>query len=100
MDICFHGRTSVSPVWKPRCDSSVADGLFKKLEEDCDDWQLQSRWFHYLDGVWGPHTMDRFANDLNTHLPVFYSKRCSGTSGIDTFMVCWVGQIDSVHLFP
>jgi hypothetical protein len=74
-DSCLHGRISLFPVWIPRGDNFVADDLSRNFEEDCDDWQLQSRWFRYLDGVWGPHTVDLFANNVNTHLPVFYSKR-------------------------
>jgi len=60
---------------------------------DCDDWQLQSCWFHYLNDVWGSHTVDRFANDSNTQLAILHSKVfCPGTSGVDAFSFTWAGQ--------
>ena len=38
------------------------------------NWRLHSRRFVYLERLWGPHTVDRFANFQNTHLPQFNSR--------------------------
>ena len=38
------------------------------------NWRLHPRLFAYLDRLWGPHTVDRFANCQNTQLPRFNSR--------------------------
>ena len=93
-EVCLQSRIRLFPVWIPRTENSVADELSRcTLEVDCDDWQLQPFWFDYLDAVWGPHTVDRFADDKNAHLASFNSKVfCPGTSGVDAFRFSWVGQ--------
>lgn len=48
------------------------------------DWTLNPRVFEYLDRVWGPHTIDRFAAFDNTQLPEYNSYyHDPATSGID-----------------
>lgn len=92
-EICLTSRISIFPVWIPRCDNGIADELSRRFQEDCDDWQLEPAWFRYLDFIWGPHTVDRFANDQNTQLSVFNSNsNCPGTSGVDAFAFRWAGQ--------
>jgi hypothetical protein len=79
-EICYIGRIQLFPVWIPRSENMVADELSRRTM-DCDDWQLDPYWFRHLDSIWGPHTIDRFADDANCQLPVFNSKVfCSGTS--------------------
>ncbi len=40
----------------------------------------------------GPHDVDLFASDTNTHLPRFFSlHRCPGTSGVNAFLQSWQG---------
>ena len=91
---CFRMRIRLFPVWIPRAENSVADELSRcTWEVDCDDWQLQPCWFNYLDAAWGPHTVDRFADATNAHLPIFNSKVfCEGTSGVDAFSFSWAGH--------
>jgi hypothetical protein len=43
-------------------------------EMDTKDWQLNPRLFAHLQERWGPHTIDRFASMLNTHLPRFNAR--------------------------
>ena len=90
VEICLRNRIRLFPVWIPRDENSVADELSRcTLEVDCDDWQLQPCWFRYLDSLWGPHTVDRFADVRNAQLPIFNSKTlCPGTAGVDAFMFC------------
>ena len=57
-----------------------ADGLSRQSTQD--EWSLHPRLFQYLDSIWGPHTMDRFAN-MGNHLIARYNSRfldplCSG----------------------
>ena len=41
---------------------------------DKHNWQLHPRLFHYIDKLWGPHTVDRFANCQNAQVPRFNSR--------------------------
>ncbi len=48
------------------------------------EWQLHRGLFQYIDKLWGPHTIDRFATMENTQLPTYNSRfadPCS--SGVD-----------------
>ena len=56
---------------------------------DYDDWLVNPELFHGLDGVWGPHSVDRFADKYNTQLPQFNS--CFACQAVDAFMVHWGG---------
>lgn len=48
------------------------------------DWRLNPNAFRYLNRVWGPHSIDRFASMTNTQLPVYNSWHYDPTtSGID-----------------
>ena len=46
---------------------------------DFDDWQITQDFFLSLEELWGPHTVDCFANYYTTKLPWFFA------SGIDFF---------------
>ena len=46
---------------------------------DFDDWQITQDFFLSLEELWGPHTVDCFANYYTTKLPRFF------VSGIDFF---------------
>lgn len=41
---------------------------------DKHNWMLHPKLFSYLDRLWGPHTVDRFANCQNAQLPRFNSR--------------------------
>ena len=46
--------------------------------------------FRYLDRLWDPHDVDRFADDSNTKCSIFNSFYwCPGTSGVDAFNENW-----------
>ena len=47
---------------------------FWSRRADKHNWRLHPRLFAYLDLIWGPHTVDRFANCQNTQLPRFNSR--------------------------
>ena len=62
--------------------NSIADGLSRISSPY--NWQLNTKIFKNRDRMWGPHTVDRFAADHNTHLPVYNSLHWDPkTSGID-----------------
>ena len=47
---------------------------FWSRRADKHNWRLHPSLFSYLDRLWGPHTVDRFANCQNTQLPRFNSR--------------------------
>ena len=55
---------SVAIVW--------ADNLFRI--SDNSEWQLVPRVFRHLNGLWGAHTIDRFASFASKHLPRYIAK--------------------------
>lgn len=52
--------------------NSAADSLSRT--PDKHNWMLHPRVFRYLDTLFGKHTVDRFANCVNTQLPRFNSR--------------------------
>ena len=60
---------------------------------DFDDWCTTQWFFAHLDHIWRPHTVDRFANAFNAHLPRFNSRfRVPGTEAVDAFSVSWAAE--------
>ena len=57
--------------WIPQSDNEVADYLSKIV--DFDDWGVKDCYFHSLNSIWGPFTVDCFANSVNAKVPRFYS---------------------------
>ena len=76
----------LEPEWIPRELSKRADYLSRII--DHDDWLLNPLVFNHLDAIWGPHTVDRFANLHNCQLPRF-NCRCwnPGAEAVDAFTV-------------
>ena len=56
--------------WVPRSLNEHADAISRFI--DCDDWGVSLHFFTYVDGIWGPHSVDRFANSHNFELTRFY----------------------------
>ena len=60
---------------------------------DHDDWRVSPEVFEYVNELWGPHTIDRFANSTNTKLQRFNSKfLCPNTEHVDAFTTSWEGE--------
>ena len=69
----------------------LADELSREI--DFDDWGISELFFHFIDGLWGPHSVDMFADELNTKLPILNSKFwCPNSNGIDAFSSHWRGE--------
>ena len=57
---------------------------------DYDDWYLNPAVFGWLDVMWGPHTVDRFANYDNHQLLRINSRYWNlGSEALDAFTVDW-----------
>lgn len=49
--------------------------------------------FAYMDDIWGPHIIDRFADSFNTQLARFNSRfYVPGAENIDAFSTHWAGE--------
>jgi hypothetical protein len=47
---------------------------------DADDWMITRETFQQLDRIWGPHTCDRFASNLNCQVRYYNSKQMNAFS--------------------
>ncbi len=89
--LCLEHNIRLQVEWIPRSDNEKADALSRII--DYDDWQLNPAVFWQLDLLWGPHTIDRFADDSNAQIPRFDSRWwCPRTEAVDTFTRNWRGE--------
>jgi hypothetical protein len=90
----------IQPIWIPREQNERADFNSHLNEYNHYDFSLKPEIFHWLDTMYGPHTIDRFASDDSTQLlhynTKFYSKKASG---LDAFMFNW-GYDHNNYAFP
>ncbi|CAH3182569.1 unnamed protein product, partial [Porites lobata] len=89
--------------WIPRSDNEVADYLSKFV--DFDDWGVKDSYFQTVNSIWGPVTVDCFANSVNAKVPRFYSLFFQpGCLGVDALAFDWGGEncwlVPPVYLIP
>ena len=90
-NICCSRGISIEMERIPRIQNDKAD--FLSCICDSDDWGLLWNTFQNIHLVWGPHSIDRFANYLNAKLPRFNSRFWNpGSEGIDSFVMNWAGE--------
>ena len=91
--ICVANQIRLEPEWIPRGLNEQAD--FISRIEDFDDWKLDPREFTKIDVLWGPHTIDRFADVHNKQLERFNSRFWNpGSEAVDAFTCNWVGEVN------
>ena len=84
-------QVRIEPEWVPREQNQRAD-LLSRIP-DRDDWSIHPVVFQQLEFLWGPHTIDRFANHTNTQLPRFNSRFWNpGSEAVDAFTRDWSGE--------
>ena len=89
--ICVRNHIRMEPEWVPREQNQLAD-YYSRLV-DFDDYQLNPAIFVWLNSIWGPYTVDRFASAHNTQLARFNSRFAApGSEAIDTFTCNWNGE--------
>ena len=87
-NIAIQYQIHLEPEWVPRELNQRADLLSRIV--DYDDWFLNPAVFGWLDTMWGPHTVDRFADHNNRQLSRFNSRCWSpGSEAVDAFTVDW-----------
>ena len=85
--------------WVPRDLNVRADFLSHASEEDQHDYSLREELFAYLDGLWGPHSVDRFASAASRQplLPPNRGRFCSRffhpeAEWTNAFTIGWGGE--------
>ena len=87
-NMCVEHQIKLEPEWVPREKNTIADCISRIV--DYDDWQLVPEVFSWLNGQFGPFSVDRFASQYNTQLPRFNSRYvCPNSEAIDAFTVDW-----------
>ena len=89
---CPTYNVTLIPQWLPReLINACADAISHIV--DFDDWYTTPEFFADLDRLWGQHTVDRFANAANAHLPRFNSRfLVPGTKAVDAISISWNGE--------
>lgn len=74
--------------WIPRSFNDHADAISRII--DFDDWGVSLEFFNHIDHIWGPRTVDCFANFYNRKLTKFYSRYWNPhAKGVDAFCQDW-----------
>jgi len=60
-NVCLKHNVRLQVEWIPQEENDKADYICKIV--DHDDWQLDANIFWQLDYLWGPQTVDQFADD-------------------------------------
>ncbi len=61
LDLQIEHGFSLTFVWVPQDLNVLADFLSRVSEMRHHHYSLSEEWLAYLDGLWGPHTIDWFA---------------------------------------
>ena len=81
----------IEPSWITKEQNQYAEYLSRII--DYGDRQLNPTVFSMLDSMFGPITIDRFANAHNTQLMHFKSHYWNpGSKAVDAFTVNWAGE--------
>lgn len=86
--ICTENCISIDIQWIPRSDNSKADYISKMV--DHEDWGISCEFFEFIDKLWGPHSVDRFASVMNHKTVRFNSLFWNPNSeAVDAFTQDW-----------
>ena len=81
--ICAKHAVYLEIQWLPRSELEKADFLSRLI----DDWEITIDCFKVINKLWGPHTLDCFANFYNKKINKYFSRFWNpGTSGVDFFV--------------
>ena len=68
----IHSNITITARYLAGKENIQADRLSRQLDKH--EWMISRPLFRYLDSMWGPHTVDRFASAISTQLPVYNSR--------------------------
>ena len=85
-ELCLKNDITLHSSWIPRELNVTADSKFY----DSDNWSIDNETFEYIQQNFDRFTVDRFADNHNTKLPVFNSKyHCPGSASVNAFTTDW-----------
>ena len=88
---CLSHNIRLLTHWIPRDENQIADYYSKY--NDTDDWSIDEISFYDISKRFGPFTIDRFADNLNTQTRRFNSKfYCPQTEEVNCFTKNWKGE--------
>ena len=88
---CLRANIHLDLQWLPRTANEQADYLSRI--KDFDDWEVAPSIFQQIDALFGPHTLDAFANYKNAKVTRFFSRFWNpGTAGVDAFYQDWANN--------
>ena len=95
--VCVDNSIRLEPERIPREQNELADYYSRIV--DHDDYMLNPSVFTWLDELWGPHSVDRFASPNNAQLDRFNTRFWApGIEAVDAFTCNWGTDIN--WLFP
>ena len=81
---CVTNSISIDIQWIPRSENEKADYISRLI--DYGDWEVSGKFLDLMNGLWGPFTIDRFANFNNKKLNRYNSLYWNpGSEAIDAF---------------
>ena len=91
----FYSRFNFNliPQWIPREQNELVD-YYSRIN-DADNWSIDNDSFRFINNLYGPFTVDRFASNLNQKLKCFKSKfYCPGTSHVNAITDDWSNDLN------
>ena len=89
--ICTKHSISIDIQWIPRKENTKADYISKIINHE--DWGVPYIFFEFIDNIWGPHSVDRFASVDIKNISRFNSLFCKPSSeAIDALTQNWSGE--------
>jgi hypothetical protein len=86
--VCSEKCISIDIQWIPLSENTKADYISKIVVHE--DWGVTCEFVEFIDNMWGPHTIDRFANSANTKVRRFISRYWNPSSeSVDAFTQHW-----------
>ena len=88
---CVEHGITLKMDWVPRSLNEIADSLSRII--DYDDWAISDILFQRFNAMWGPHTVDRFADEHNKKVKRFNSRYWNpGSEAVDAFTEKWTNE--------
>ena len=102
-EFCALNAVKLEIEWVPREGNQCADFMSRVI--DYDDWGVSPNFFEFINSLFGPFTVDRFADNFNHKCSRFQSKFwCPGCEGVDAFSFNWQGEnnwlVPPIYLVP
>jgi hypothetical protein len=90
-DTTFALGITLTAEWLPGTQNHIPDWLSRLPE--VEEWSTCKTLFRFLDQLWGPHSIDRFASHNNTCLPRFTSRfHDPASEGADALSMEWAPE--------